>query len=124
MSIFRRSTDKVDDSRAFDQREAPPAPPPIDTAAIVDDPEKLRRYVMTSLLLESRHPDASPSSRIAALKALSDMALVSAETQYRIANKDVRVSISIEQIGAAMLAATERVKQQTREIPAIEVSSS
>lgn len=124
MSIFRRSSDKVDDSRAFDQRETPPPPPPIDTAAIVDDPEKLRRYVMTSLLLESRHPEASSSARIAALKALSDMALVSAETEYRIANKDVRVSINLEQVGAAMLAAAERVKQQTREISAIEVSSS
>lgn len=127
MSLFsRRSSNRNDspDEGAFSAAPETPAPPLIDTAAIIEDPEKLRRYIMTSLLIESRDPTASSSSRVTALRSLADLALVSEETKYRVMNKDVKVTVSIERIAEEMAAAAARLRQQVQTLPAIEVGNS
>jgi len=127
MSIFSRRPSGRSDSPeegAFAAAPETPAPPLIDTAAIIEDPEKLRRYIMTSLLLESRDPNASSSSRVTALRSLADLALVTEETKYRVMNKDVKVTVSIERIAEEMAAAAARLRQQVQTLPAIEVVNS
>lgn len=101
MSIFSRPSSGNSEQPGDDFATPPALSPPAAqfTMPDIDDAAAMRKYVAERFIVESQLAD-SPSARIAALKALSDIVLVTEDTRFRAATRvkqDVTANIVIVQ---------------------------